>query len=469
MPSFPGSKRSRAELKPVWLIRDWITGDILMEKVIIIGAGLAGSEAAWQLAERGIRVELYEMRPQKTTPAHSTDKFGELVCSNSLGASGLHNAAGLLKEEMRKLGSLIMRAADNTVVPAGGALAVERNDFAQSITEALTTHPNITVLRQEVTVLPEERPLLIASGPLTSDLLAEAIRNLTGEETLSFFDAAAPIIELDSVNMDKAFWASRYDRGGADYLNCPMNREEYETFWQALVEAKTAEVKGFEKDMVFEGCMPIEIMAQRGFQTMAFGPLKPVGIVDPHTGKTPYAVVQLRKENIQGTLLNMVGFQTRLLWSEQKRVFRLIPGLENAEFVRYGVMHRNIFLNAPKVLKADFSYRNNPGIFFAGQITGVEGYLESAASGLLAGINIYRRQKGLETLVFPPETALGGLARHLEGSPSIDFQPMNINFGLITPLPHKVKGKQARNLQLSARSLEILDRFLAEKGLGIRE
>lgn len=436
-----------------------------MAKVMVIGAGLAGSEAAWQLAERGIEVELFEMRPMNFTPAHCTDQFAELVCSNSFRAAGLENAVGLLKEEMRRLKSLIMETADQTSVPAGGALAVDRDLFSRKITQRVSDHPNVTVIREEVKTIPRTREVIIATGPLTSDSLAEDIINLTGEKVLSFFDAAAPIVELDTVDMSKAFWASRYDKGEADYLNCPLNKEEYEVFYEALLKAEAAEIKGFENKLVFEGCMPIEIMASRGFMTMAFGPLKPVGITDPRTGKTPFAVVQLRKENIQGTLLNMVGFQTHLKWGEQKRVFRLIPGLENAEFVRYGVMHRNSFLNAPKVLKADFSFRQKPNIFFAGQITGVEGYLESAASGLLAGMNAYRFIKSKQNLVFPAETALGGLARHLEGSPSMDFQPMNINFGLINPLGYKVKGKREKNLRLSERALKELETFIAEHGV----
>lgn len=439
-----------------------------MDKVMIIGAGLAGSEAAWQLAECGVKVDLYEMRPTKMTPAHSTDKFAELVCSNSLRAAGLENAVGLLKEEMRRMGSLIMSAADSTSVPAGGALAVDRKLFSEKITEILSNHPNVNVIREEVKSLPNDRIVIVASGPLTSDELAQNIISLTGEEALSFFDAAAPIVELESVNMEKAFWASRYNKGDADYLNCPMNKEEYTRFYEALVTAETAEVKGFEKDLVFEGCMPIEVMAKRGFMTMAFGPLKPVGIINPYTGETPFAVVQLRKENIEGTLLNLVGFQTHLKWGEQKRVFRLIPGLENAEFVRYGVMHRNTFLNAPRVLYADFSWRKNRSVFFAGQITGVEGYVESAASGLVAGLNAFRVLKGEKTLIFPPETALGGLARHLEGSPSVNFQPMNINFGLIAPLGEKVKGKKEKNLKISERALKILDTFLVKEGIGGR-
>ncbi|HHV63498.1 MAG TPA: methylenetetrahydrofolate--tRNA-(uracil(54)-C(5))-methyltransferase (FADH(2)-oxidizing) TrmFO [Peptococcaceae bacterium] len=436
-------------------------------EAIVIGAGLAGSEAAWQLAKRGIKVRLYEMRPLKFTPAHSTDKFAELVCSNSLRAAGLENAVGLLKEEMRRLDSLIMAVADQTAVPAGGALAVDRHLFSRLITQKLSNHPQVTVIREEVQEIPKDKVVIVASGPLTSDALAADIQRLTGEEALSFFDAAAPIVELESVDMTKAFWASRYNRGEADYLNCPLTKEEYEIFYEALINAETAEIKGFEKDLVFEGCMPIEVMAKRGFMTMAFGPLKPVGLVDPKTSKTPFAVVQLRKENLQGTLLNMVGFQTNLKWGEQRRVFRLIPGLEKAEFVRYGVMHRNSFLNAPKVLKADFSLHTMPNIFFAGQITGVEGYLESAASGLLAGLNVFRFLKGKETLVFPSTTALGGLARHLEGSPSIDFQPMNINFGLIAPLGFKVKGKREKNLQIAQRALRELEEYIKKHELRI--
>jgi len=436
-----------------------------MDKVSVIGAGLAGSEAAWQLAKRGIEVELYEMRPFKTTPAHHTDKFAELVCSNSLGAAGIDNAAGLLKEEMRRLDSLIIEVADKTSVPAGGALAVDRHAFAQMITDRLSSHPNITVVREEVIDIPSKGYVVIASGPLTSEPLANQIVKLTGEKALSFFDAAAPIVELESIDMSKAFWAARYNKGEPDYLNCPMNKEEYTEFYNALLGAEKAEVKGFEKNMVFEGCMPIEVMAARGFMTMAFGPLKPVGIVDPRNGKQPFAVVQLRKENIQGTLLNMVGFQTSLKWGEQKRVFRLIPGLENAEFVRYGVMHRNTFLNAPKILKADFSFKKDPRIFFAGQITGVEGYVESAASGLMAGLNVFRLLQNRETLIFPATTALGALARHLEGSPSIDFQPMNINFGLIPPLEQKIKNRKERNKKIAERALVDLAEFIKDTGI----
>lgn len=354
-----------------------------MTSITVVGAGLAGAEAAWQIARQGIKVELYEMRPVKMTPAHHTQNFGELVCSNSLKGAGLDNAAGLLKEEMRRLNSLLIQVADKHAVPAGGALAVDREKFSQEITQTLENHPLIKVHREEVKEIPQSEIVIIATGPLTSDDLAEEIQKLTGEESLAFYDAAAPIVTLESIDLNKAFWASRYDKGDPDYLNCPMTEEEYKIFYEELCKAEKAEVKGFEKGKVFEGCMPVEVMAARGEKTLTFGPLKPVGLVDPRTGKRPYAVVQLRKENLDGTLMNMVGFQTNLKWGEQKRVFRLIPGLENAEFVRYGVMHRNTFLNAPKVLKADFSLKENPNLFFAGQITGVEGYVESIASGLV--------------------------------------------------------------------------------------
>ncbi|TGE31199.1 methylenetetrahydrofolate--tRNA-(uracil(54)-C(5))-methyltransferase (FADH(2)-oxidizing) TrmFO [Desulfosporosinus sp. Sb-LF] len=437
-----------------------------MQHITVIGAGLAGSEAAWQLAERGVMVDLYEMRPIKTTPAHHTDCFAELVCSNSLRGAGLENAVGLLKEEMRRLGSLIMSAADHHAVPAGGALAVDRVRFSSEVTERLEQHQNVCIHREEVHCLPQEGITVVASGPLTSDDLAKDILQLTGEEALSFYDAAAPIVTLESVNLDKAFWASRYDKGDADYLNCPMTKEEYDAFYNALLEAEVAEVQGFEQGKVFEGCLPVEVMAKRGPQTLTFGPLKPVGLLDPRIEKRFYAVVQLRKENQAGTLFNLVGFQTHLKWGEQKRVFSLIPGLEKAEFVRYGVMHRNTFLNAPKVLKADFSLKTKPSLFFAGQMTGVEGYIESAASGLLAGINTWRRLKQMETLVFPAETTLGGLARHLEGSPSQSFQPMNINFGLLPPLAERIRDKREKNAKISERALDSLSEFCAWEDLG---
>ncbi|GAB6173774.1 methylenetetrahydrofolate--tRNA-(uracil(54)-C(5)) -methyltransferase (FADH(2)-oxidizing) TrmFO [Paradesulfitobacterium aromaticivorans] len=436
-----------------------------MDRISVIGAGLAGSEAAWQLAQNGVEVDLYEMRPRQYTPAHHTGLCAELVCSNSLRASGLENAVGLLKEEMRHLNSLIMASADRQAVPAGGALAVDREKFARAVTDSLIGHPRVHLHGEEVMTIPEHGIVIVASGPLTSDSLAQDILRLTGEETLSFYDAAAPIVTLESIDLTKAFWASRYDKGEADYLNCPLTKEEYERFYQELIEAKMAEVKGFEQGKVFEGCMPVEVMAKRGPETLTFGPLKPVGLTDPHSGKRPYAVVQLRKENIEGTLFNLVGFQTHLKWAEQERVFRLIPGLERAEFVRYGVMHRNTFLNAPKVLNADFSVKKRPNLFFAGQITGVEGYVESAASGLAAGLNAWCRLSGRETLVFPAETALGGLARHLEGSPSQDFQPMNINFGLLPPLPERIRNKREKNLKISQRALRALAEFMEQEGV----
>lgn len=439
----------------------------MQQSITVIGAGLAGSEAAWQLAERGVRVDLFEMRPTKTTPAHQTDQFAELVCSNSLRGAAIENAVGLLKEEMRRLGSLIMSAADQNSVPAGGALAVDRELFSSEITKRLEQHPNVNIHRQEVHKIPQAGITVVASGPLTSDDLAENILRLTGEQSLSFYDAAAPIVTLESIDLNKAFWASRYDKGEADYLNCPMTREEYEIFYQALISAEMAEVQGFEQQgKVFEGCLPVEVMAKRGPQTLTFGPLKPVGLVDPRTGKKSYAVVQLRKENQAGTLFNLVGFQTHLKWGEQKRVFSLIPGLEKAEFVRYGVMHRNTFLNAPKVLKADFSLRIKPDLFFAGQMTGVEGYVESAASGLLAGLNAWRRLNAMNTLVFPAETTLGGLARHLEGSPSQSFQPMNINFGLLPPLSERIRDKREKNRRISERALAALDNFCTQEDMG---
>lgn len=438
-----------------------------MQNVKVIGAGLAGVETAWQLVRRGVEVDLYEMRPFKFTPAHHTGDFAELVCSNSLRAAGLENAVGLLKEEMRRLDSIVMKSADLHTVPAGGALAVDREKFSQELTQRLVNHPLVRVFREEVTKVPLEGTVVIASGPLTSDSLAEDISRITGEEALSFFDAAAPIITLESINFSQAFWASRYDKGEADYVNCPFDKDQYEKFYNELIKAETAEVKGFEQGKVFEGCMPIEVMASRGPQTLTFGPLKPVGLKDPHTGRQPFAVVQLRKENLEATLFNLVGFQTHLKWAEQQRVFRLIPGLERAEFVRYGVMHRNTFLNGPKVLNADFSLRSHPNIFFAGQITGVEGYVESAASGLLAGINAWHQITGQEPLIFPAETAIGGLSRHLEGSPSLDFQPMNINFGLLPPLDKRIKGKREKNALLSARALETLSSYCLDKGLGI--
>jgi len=427
--------------------------------VTVIGAGLAGSEAAWQIAAQGVPVTLYEMRPGKRTPAHHTGQFAELVCSNSLRANGLTNAVGVLKEEMRHLDSLILSAADRHAVPAGGALAVDREGFSGEVTERLRNHPLVTVVDREVTRIPEDGIVVVATGPLTSPELSEHIRELTGEEYFYFFDAAAPIVEKDSIDMDKVFLASRYDKGEAAYLNCPMNEEEFEAFYEALITAETAEVKDFEKNMVFEGCMPIEVMAGRGKQTMLFGPLKPVGLVDPRTGKQPYAVVQLRQDNAAGTLFNLVGFQTHLKWGEQKRVFSLIPGLEHAEFVRYGVMHRNTFLNSPKLLRPTYQFNKRDSLFFAGQMTGVEGYVESAASGLVAGINAGRLARGLDPVVPPPQTALGSMSHYITTADFRHFQPMNANFGLFPPLGERVRNKKEKNEAIAARALEQIESF----------
>jgi methylenetetrahydrofolate--tRNA-(uracil-5-)-methyltransferase len=430
--------------------------------VTVVGAGLAGSEAAWQLAERGIAVTLVEMRPHKSTPAHHTAYFAELVCSNSLRSDELTNAVGLLKEEMRRLGSLIMRCADETRLPAGGALAVDREAFSRLVTERVAAHPRITVVYEEMTDIPEG-DVIFATGPLTSDALTEKFAALIGDkEFLSFYDAAAPIVTFESIDMEKAFFASRYGKGSADYINCPMTREEYTAFREALIAAEEAPVHGFEDEAVFEGCMPVEVMARRGEDTLRYGPLKPVGLVDPKTGREPYAVVQLRKDNLSGTLYNIVGFQTHLKFGEQKRVFSMIPGLENAEFVRYGVMHRNTYLDSPRLLDRYYRLRSCPRIRFAGQITGVEGYVETAASGLLAGIETARAVLGLPPAGFPPETAIGALAAYISGGSVGAFQPMNINFGLIPPLERRVKGKRNKNLAISERSLEILSRILPE-------
>ncbi len=382
--------------------------------IIVVGGGLAGSEAAWQAVQRGVKVTLYEMRPEKMTPAHHTGLLSELVCSNSLRAEGMENAAGLLKEEMRKLNSLVVSSADNNRVPAGKALAVDRDEFASFISEALEKNPLVEIKREEVTKIPEENiPVIIATGPLTSSSLAEEIKKLTGSEHLYFYDAAAPIVTRDSIDMDKVFKASRYDKGTPDYLNCPMTEEEYNRFWKALIEAERHQMKEFEKEAYFEGCMPVEEMASRGLQTLLYGPMKPVGLVDPRTGEQPYAVVQLRQDNLSGTLYNLVGFQTSLTWPEQKRVFRLIPGLENAEFARFGVMHRNTFINSPLALEPTFQLKKNPLILFAGQITGVEGYVESTSSGLIAGINAANLARGKEPVVFPKTTAHGALCHYI--------------------------------------------------------
>lgn len=427
--------------------------------VNVVGAGLAGSEAAWQLAQRGIKVNLYEMRPVKQTPAHHTDKFAELVCSNSLRANTLTNAVGVLKEEMRMLDSVIIGAADACAVPAGGALAVDRHEFAAYVTDRVKQHPNVTVINEEITQIPEG-PTVISTGPLTSPALSEQLKALTGEEYLYFYDAAAPIIEKDSIDMDKVYLKSRYDKGEAAYLNCPMTEEEFDRFYEALISAETVPLKEFEKEIFFEGCMPIEVMAQRGRKTMLFGPLKPVGLEDPKTGKRPFAVVQLRQDDAAGTLYNIVGFQTHLKWGPQKEVLQLIPGLENAEIVRYGVMHRNTFINSPKVLKATYQFQNREDLFFAGQMTGVEGYVESAASGLIAGINAARLVSGEEPLEFPHETAMGSMARYITTTNAKNFQPMNANFGLFPDLPEKIRGKQERNEKHASRALETIQKFV---------
>lgn len=431
-----------------------------MNKVTVIGAGLAGSEAAWQLAEAGIDVELYEMRPGKMTPAHHTDAFAELVCSNSLRADGPENAIGLLKSEMRLLNSIIMACADQCKVPAGGALAVDRESFSRMVTDKLLAHPRIHIIREELTVIPEKRPLIIASGPLTSPALAAEISRLTGNEYLYFYDAAAPIVTAESIDMEVVYRASRYDKGDNDYLNCPLDKDEYLAFWQELVNAETAPVKEFEKEIYFEGCMPVEEMARRGVDTLRFGPLKPVGLRHPITGQDPYAVIQLRQDNFAGTLYNMVGFQTHLKWPEQKRVFQIIPGLANAEFVRYGVMHRNTYINSPSLLKPTLQLQANPDILFAGQITGVEGYIESAAAGAVAGINAARLARGKAAVEFPIETAHGALCAYITNTGTKNFQPMNINFGLLPPLGHKIKDKKLKNRSISERALLNLQKFI---------
>ncbi|MGX9160622.1 FADH(2)-oxidizing methylenetetrahydrofolate--tRNA-(uracil(54)-C(5))-methyltransferase TrmFO [Priestia megaterium] len=429
------------------------------EQVInVIGAGLAGSEAAWQIAKRGLKVRLYEMRPVKQTPAHHTDKFAELVCSNSLRANTLTNAVGVLKEEMRLLDSVIIRSADECAVPAGGALAVDRHEFASRVTESVKNHPNVTVVNEEITEIPQG-PTVIATGPLTSKDLSEQLRALTSEDYLYFYDAAAPIIEKDSIDMDKVYLKSRYDKGEAAYLNCPMTKEEFQRFHEALINAETVPLKEFEKEIYFEGCMPIEVMASRGEKTMLFGPMKPVGLEDPKTGKRPYAVVQLRQDDAAGTLYNIVGFQTHLKWGAQKEVLSLIPGLENAEVVRYGVMHRNTFINSPKLLKPTYQYRERDDLFFAGQMTGVEGYVESAASGLMAGMNAARLVLGEELVVLPQETAIGSMAHYITHTNAKNFQPMNANFGLFKELEVRIKNKQERNETLAKRALKTIQNF----------
>ena len=427
-----------------------------MNAVTVVGAGLAGSEAAYQLAIRGIPVRLIEMKPKKMTPAHVSPYFAELVCSNSLRSDELTNAVGLLKEELRRLGSIVMRCADEHRVAAGGALAVDREGFARAVTEAVRALPNVEIVEEEAVDIPDGE-VIIASGPLTSDALAENILRRTGGEGLHFYDAVAPIVSLDSVDMESAFRASRYDKGTADYVNCPMTEEEYTAFWKELTTAREAAVHGFDDGGVFEGCMPVEVMARRGFDTLRYGPMKPVGLRDPHTGHEPYAVVQLRQDNADGTLYNLVGFQTRLKWGEQKRVFSMIPALKGAEFVRYGVMHRNTYLNSPVLLDCFYRARREPRVAFAGQMTGVEGYIESTASGFYAGVQLARTLRGEEPLPLPRETAIGALAAYISDENAEDFQPMNINFGIITPLPYRVKGKRNKNEAISARSLRLID------------
>ncbi len=433
-----------------------------MKTVTVLGAGLAGSECAWQLAKRGINVKLIEMKPVKMTPAHTSPNFAELVCSNSLRSDELTNAVGLLKAEMRAMGSLIMESADANKVAAGGALAVDREGFSKYITDKLKSLSNVEVVSAEATEIPEGE-VVIATGPLSSDAIAEKIAALCPDSDLHFYDAVAPIVTLESVDMDSAFFASRYDKGTADYVNCPMDKDEYLAFVEELTHAKEAEVHGFDDGGVFEGCMPVEVMARRGVDTLRYGPLKPVGLIDPRTGRENYAVVQLRRDNADGTIYNIVGFQTHLTWGEQKRVFSMIPALRNAEFVRYGVMHRNTYLNSPKLLDRYYRLRTDGRISFAGQMTGVEGYVESAASGMLVGIETAARVLGMEPVDFPQETAIGALSLYVSGGSVGEFQPMNVNFGIISPLGYRVKGKRNKNAEISKRSLEIIESLKAKE------
>jgi methylenetetrahydrofolate--tRNA-(uracil-5-)-methyltransferase len=428
-------------------------------ELTVLGGGLAGCEAAWQAAERGVAVALYEMRPQRPTAAHKTDQLAELVCSNSLGSSEITNAAGILKEEMRRLGSLIVRVADTCTVPAGSALAVDRVEFAARITKEISTHPKITVLREEMLAIPDRGPVIIATGPLTSDALAESLKTLTRAERLYFFDAISPIVDGETIDRSIAFGASRYNKGGADYLNCPMSQPEYDAFYDALIAAEKVPVREFEKTPYFEGCMPVEVQAERGRQTLLFGPMKPVGLVDPRTGARPHAVVQLRPEDIHGQAYNIVGFQTKLKWPEQKRVFRMIPGLERAEFLRLGSLHRNTFINAPLLLRETLQLRSDSRIFFAGQIVGVEGYTESAGMGLLAGMNAARLIQHQPLLIPPPTTTLGTLISYLTTSDARTFQPMNVNLGLFPPLPTRIVQREIRRQKIVDRALSDLDRW----------
>ncbi len=432
-----------------------------MAIVKVIGAGLAGSEAAWQLAQRGVQVELYEMKPEKKSPAHHTDTFAELVCSNSLRGDRLENAVGLLKEELRRLDSVIISSADATRVEAGGCLAVDRQGFSDLVTEKIRSHPNITVIPGEITEVPEG-PVIIATGPLTSDALSKAIGEYFGTGYLHFFDAAAPLVTAESIDMNEAWWQSRYDRGTADYINCAMNKEQYDAFLKELITAEEADVHGFEDKRVFEGCMPVEVMARRGPETLRFGPLKPVGLVDPKTGKEPYAVVQLRQDNAAKSIYNLVGFQTHLKFPEQKRVFTMIPALKNAEFVRYGVMHQNTFLQSPKLLDRYYADRRNPLVAFAGQMTGVEGYVESAASGYLAAVAMAAKVQSRHLPEFPRETAIGALSLYISDESVENFQPMNINFSIISPLQQRIRKKAEKNLAIANRSLEVIDGLIAK-------
>ena len=425
-------------------------------KATVIGAGLAGCEAAWQLASRGINVTLYEMKPKKFTPAHHYEGFAELVCSNSLRSDKLENAVGLLKEELRRMGSLIMMCADECRVPAGGALAVDRCGFSDLVTKKIKENPLIEVIEEEVTEFPQENTI-IATGPLTTDKLFEAIKEITKEENLYFYDAAAPIVTLESVDMSNAYRASRYGKGDADYINCPMSEVEYKAFWNELVNAECAEISSVDKEVVFEGCMPVETMAKRGEDTLLFGPLKPVGLPDPKTGKDPYAVVQLRQDNATGTLYNLVGFQTHLKWGEQKRVFGMIPALQGAEFVRYGVMHRNTFINSPELLDAKYMLKGSKNIYFAGQITGVEGYIESASSGFVSGLNLAMVLLGSDEIIFPDSTAIGALSHYVSNPGVKHFQPMNVNFGIMEPLGMKIRKKQEKNAKLSEKALKKIE------------
>ncbi|MBM7632581.1 FADH(2)-oxidizing methylenetetrahydrofolate--tRNA-(uracil(54)-C(5))-methyltransferase TrmFO [Geomicrobium sediminis] len=433
------------------------------QAVNVVGAGLAGSEAAWQIVSRGVPVNLYEMRPVKKTPAHHTEQFAELVCTNSLRGNSLANAVGVLKEEMRKLDSIIISSADESAVPAGGALAVDRHDFAGKVTERLHAHPLVNVVREEISEIPSG-PTIIATGPLTSSALSDSIIGLTGEEELYFYDAAAPILETDSIDMDKVYYKSRYDKGEAAYINCPMTEDEFNTFYDALVAAETVPLKEFEKKMFFEGCMPVEVMAGRGRKTLLFGPMKPVGLEDPRTGKRPYAVVQLRQDNVEGTLYNIVGFQTHMKWGPQKEVIRLIPGLENADIVRYGVMHRNTFMNSPRLLRPTYQYKDRDDLFFAGQMTGVEGYVESAAAGLIAGTNAAKQVLGEELIVFPKETMIGAMAQYITTADPDHFQPINANFGLV-PRPAEKMKKKERYEHLGQVALESIQNFMKKQGV----